>query len=89
MLENGGLKVPLYLQNRSLTVRDEDDNCLGVQVPEALEEETGWRFSEHGLLVGSLLISRFVDPIGISEVEESPGVDENHFGEKRSWMVNA
>ena len=36
MLENGDLKVPLHLQNRSLTVqgrarvsRDEDENCLG------------------------------------------------------------
>ena len=46
MLENGDLKIPLNLQNRSLTVqgrkrviRDEDGNCLEVQVPEALEKE--------------------------------------------------
>ena len=66
MLENGDLKVPLNLQSRSLTVqghtgviRDEDENCLG-----------GWRFNEHGLLVGSLL-SKFVDPTVTPEVEES------------------
>ena len=93
---DGDLKAPLHLQNRSLTVRgrirvirDEDESCLEVQVPEALERESGWRSDEHGLLVGSLLISRFVDPLGISEVEESPGVDENHFGEKRRYRVNA
>ena len=45
-----------------------------MQVPEALERESGWRSDEHGLLVGSLrfLISRFVDPTVIPEVEESP-----------------
>ena len=44
-LENGDLKVPLNLQNRSLTVRgrirvirDEDESCLEVQVHEALEK---------------------------------------------------
>ena len=49
MLENGDLKVPPNLQNRSLTVqgrvrviRDEDENCLEVQVPEALEKAAGW-----------------------------------------------
>ena len=64
MLENGELKVPLNLQNRSLTVqgrnrviRDEDESCLEVQVPEALEKESGWRFNERVLLVGSLLTS--------------------------------
>ena len=75
--ENGDLKVPLSLQNRSLTVqgrisRIRDESCLEVQVPEALEKESGWRFNEHGLLVGSLLISRFVDPTINPEVEESP-----------------
>ena len=79
LLENGDLKVPLNLQNRSLTVQgrvrvisDEDENCLEVQVPEALEKESGWRFNEHGLLVGSLLTSRFVEPTVIPEVEVSP-----------------
>ena len=77
--ENGDLKVPLNLQNRPLTVqgrirviRDEDENCLEAQVPEALEKEPGWRSNEHGLLVGSLLTSRFGDPTVIPEVEESP-----------------
>ena len=37
-----------------------------------LRKESGWRFNEHGLLVGSLLTSRFVDPTVIPEVEESP-----------------
>ena len=79
MLENGDLKVPLNLQNRSLAVqgrtrvvRGEDESCLEVQVPEALEKESGWSFNQHGLLVGSLLTSRFVDPTVIPEVEESP-----------------
>ena len=79
LLENGDLKVPLNLQNRPLTVqgrirviRDEDENCLEAQVPEALEKEPGWRSNEHGLLVGSLLTSRFGDPTVIPEVEESP-----------------
>ena len=51
MLEKGDLKVPLNLQNRSLTVqgrirviRDEDDSYLEAQMPEALEKESGWRF---------------------------------------------
>ena len=46
MLENSDLKVPLNLQNRSLTVhchvrvvRDEDESCPEVQVPEGLEKE--------------------------------------------------
>ena len=43
-----------------------------VQVPEALEEESGWRFNERGLLVGSVSTSRFVDPTFIPEVEDSP-----------------
>ena len=80
MLENRDLKVPLNWQNRSLAVqgrtrviRDEDANCLAVHVPEALGKESGWGFNEHGLLVGSLLLtSRFVDPTVIPEVEESP-----------------
>ena len=63
LLGNGDLKVPLNLQNRSFSVqdssvrvvRDEDEKCLEVQVPEALEKESGWRFNGHGLLVGSLL----------------------------------
>ena len=42
------------------------------QVPEALEKESGWRLNEHGLLVGSLLTSRFVDPTVSPEVEEPP-----------------
>ena len=74
-LENGGLNVPLNLQNRSLTVRgrvrvigNEDQSCLEAQVPEALEKKAGWRFNEHGLLVGSLLTSRFVDLTTIPEV---------------------
>ena len=68
-LESGDLKVPLNLQNRSLTVQgrvrvipDEDENCLEAQVPGAFEKGSGWRFNEHGLLVGSLLTSTFVDP---------------------------
>ena len=51
MFENGDLKVPLNLRNRSLTVkgrirviRDEDESRL---------EAAGWKFNEHGLLVGS------------------------------------
>ena len=36
----------------------------------ALEKSTGWRFNEHGILVGSLLTSRFVDPTFIPEVED-------------------
>ena len=48
--------------------------------PEALEKEWGWRFNEHGLLLGSLLMSRFVDPTVIPEVEESPELMS--FGEK-------
>ena len=79
IMENGDLKVPLNLQNRSLTVqgrigviRDEDENCLEAQVPEALEREADWRFNERGLLVGSLLTSKFVDPTVIPEVEGSP-----------------
>ena len=80
MLETGDLKVPLNLQNRSLmtvqgrirVIRDGDESCLEVQVPEAFEKAEGWRFNEHGLLVGSLLTSRFVDPTVIPEVEESP-----------------
>ena len=69
MLENGDLEAPLNLQNRSLT--DEDESCLEAQVPEALEKEPGWRFNEHGLLVGSLLDSRCVDLTVIPKVEES------------------
>ena len=79
MLENGDLKVPLNLPNRSSTVqgrirvfRDEDESCLEAQLPEALEKESGSRFNEHGLLVRSALTSRFVDPTVIPEVEESP-----------------
>ena len=71
-LENGDFN----LQNRSLTVqgrirviRDEDESCLEMQVHEALQKESGWRFNEHGLLVGSLLTSRFVDPTFIPEVK--------------------
>ena len=48
MLENGELKVPLNLQNRSLTVqgrirviRDEDENCLEVQVPVWRKNQVG------------------------------------------------
>ena len=37
-----------------------------------IEKESGWRFNEHGLLVGSLLTSRFVDPTFIPEVADSP-----------------
>ena len=77
--ENGDLKVPLNLQNRSLTVqrrirviRDDDENFLEVQVLEALEKGSGWRFNGHGLLVGSLLTSRLVDLTVIPEVEEPP-----------------
>ena len=76
MLETGDLKVLLNLRNCSLTVqghirviRDEDESCLEVQVPEALEKESGWSFNEHGLLAGSLLTSRFVCPTVIPEVE--------------------
>ena len=39
---------------------------------EALEEGAGWKFIEHGLLVGSLLTSKFVDPMFNPEVEVSP-----------------
>ena len=53
-------------------IRDEDESCLEAQVPEALEKEAGWRFNEHGLLIGSLLTSRFVYRTVIPEVEESP-----------------
>ena len=45
-----------------------DESCLGAQAPESLEKESGWRFNQHGLLVGSLLTSRFVDPTVIPEV---------------------
>ena len=40
MLENGDLKAPLNLQNRTCIsdIQDEDENCLEVQVPEALRE---------------------------------------------------
>ena len=41
-------------------IRDEDENCLEAQVPEALEKESG-----------SLLTSKFVDPTVIPKVEES------------------
>ena len=49
MLENGDLKkVPLNLQHRPLrgqgrvrVIRAEDESCLEVQVPEALEKESG------------------------------------------------
>ena len=78
LLENGDLKVPLNLQNRFSTVqgrirviRDEDESCLEAQVPEALEKAAGWTFNQRGLLVGSLLISTFVDPIVAPEVKES------------------
>ena len=71
MVQNGSLTV----QGRISVIRDEDESCLEAQVPEASEKESGWRFNERGLLVGSLLISRFVDPTVIQEVEE--------FGEKR------
>ena len=70
------------MQNRSLTVqgrirviKDEDEGCLEAQVPAALEKESGC--NEHGLLVGSLSISRFVDPT----VRRITRVDVNHFGE--------
>ena len=53
-------------------IRDEDESCLEAQVPEALEKEAGWRFNEHGLLIGSLLTSRFVYRTVVPEVEESP-----------------
>ena len=76
MLGNGDLKVPLNLQNRSSTnqrrirvSRAEDESCLEVQVPEALEKTAGGRFNEHGLLVGSVLTSRLVDPTFIPEVK--------------------
>ena len=89
------MKVPLNLQNRSLRVqgrirviRDEDESSLDVQVLEALEKESGWRFNEHGLLVGSLLTSRFVDP-SHSRSGRITRVDENHFGEKRKQVANA
>ena len=36
------------------------------------KRESAWRFNEHGLVVGSSLTSRFVDPTVIPEVEESP-----------------
>ena len=69
MLEHGDLKAPLNLQSRSLTIqgcirviRGEDESYLEVQVPEALKKESGWRFNEHGMLVGSSVISRFVIP---------------------------
>ena len=45
---------------------------MEVQVPEALEKGPGWRLIERGLLVGSLLISRFVDPTVIPGMEEPP-----------------
>ena len=55
MLENGDFKVPLNLQNRSLTVqgrirviRDEGENCLEVQLPPAPEKESRRRVNEHG-----------------------------------------
>ena len=56
MLENGGFKIPLELRNRSLTVqgrvgviREEDESGLELQVPEALENQSGCRFNEHEL----------------------------------------
>ena len=73
------MKEPLNLRNRSLTaqgrirvIRDEDESCLEAQALEALEKAAGWKFNEHGLLVGSLLTSKFVDPTFIPEVEDSP-----------------
>ena len=90
MLENGDLKVPLNLQNRSLTVQgrirasgDEDENCLEVQVPEALEKEPGWRFNEHGLLVESFFAFKIGGPHSHSRSGRITRPDEDHFGEER------
>ena len=72
ILENGDLKVPLNLQNRSLTVqgrirviRHEGESCMEAQAPEALEKGAGWKFIDFKIC-GS-----------------EGSLDENHFGEKR------
>lgn len=77
-LENGDLRAPLHLQDKSLVVRGrvgvikDNEDCLEVQVPEALEKSAGWKFNEHGMLVGSVF--RFVDPTFIPEIEDFPNL---------------
>ena len=61
------------INGREKTIRNEDESCLEVQVPEALEKAVGWKFNERGRLAASWkLMDRFVDPTGIPEVEDSP-----------------
>ena len=88
MLENSDLKVPLNLQNRSLAVqgrirviRDEDENCLEVQGPEALEKESGWRFNGHGLF-------KLCGPHSHPRSGRITRADENYFGERRRCNLN-
>ena len=95
LLENGDLQVPLHLQNKSLVVhgrvrviKDNDEDCLEVQVPEALEQSAGWKFNKHGMLVGSLLTSRFVDPTFIPEIEDSPNLMRTTIIRKgKKWVM--
>lgn len=36
---------------RVRVIREDDEDCLEVKVPEALEKVAGWRFNEHGTLL--------------------------------------
>ena len=62
---NGDLKVPLNLQNRSLTVLKATLGSVEMKM------RAGWR-RKYLKLWRKFLTSRFVDPANIPEVEESP-----------------
>ena len=90
--------MPLNLQNHFLRAQgrirvsqDEDESCLEVQVPEVLEKvekAAGWKFNERGLLVGSLLGSRFVDPTFTPEMEDSPELMTTALVKRRGrWLM--